>query len=160
MSDDFEDNIETATAADLDECYSGKYLGASDIGDRKIRTKIAKVTKETIKQRDGSVKKRIAVYLSTLPKPVVLNVTNKNVLVDALGGVPAAWTGAEIGLYTESTMFGGKPTKGLRLRVLNQPAKATTSNPTTFDGPDMVAPPDMPDDLLEELFAENQQREI
>ena len=57
---------------------------------------------------------------------MVLNATNKNVLVDALGKVPASWGGADIGLYTENTQFAGKPVKGLRLRVLG-PAKTTTA---------------------------------
>ena len=62
------------------------------------------------------------IYFTTLDKPRVLNATNKNALVDELGKVPANWVGTDIGLYTENTQFGGKPVKGLRLRVLG-PAK-------------------------------------
>jgi hypothetical protein len=61
---------------------------------------------------------------TTLDKPMVLNATNKNALVEKLGKVPASWVGADIGLYTENTQFSGKPVKGLRLRVLG-PAKTT-----------------------------------
>jgi hypothetical protein len=53
---------------------------------------------------------------------MVLNTTNKNALVDELGKRPANWIGAEVGIYTEPTTYNGKPTRGLRLRVLNKPA--------------------------------------
>jgi hypothetical protein len=60
---------------------------------------------------------------------MVLNATNKNALVDKLGKVPASWVGADIGLYTENTQFQGKPTKGLRLRVLGPAKTAATAAP-------------------------------
>ena len=47
--------------------------------------------------------------------------TNKTTLVDALGKNPADWIGAEVGLLTEPTMMSGKPTRGVRMRVLNNP---------------------------------------
>ncbi|MGO9049927.1 MAG: hypothetical protein ACLP19_17105 [Xanthobacteraceae bacterium] len=140
MSDhDYVDDLDTPTAADVDECYGSKFLSAGDLGDRKIRTKIMKVRKESLKQQDGTTKKKIALFFTTLDKPLILNATNKNVLVDSLNGEPAAWIGAEIGLYAELTTFAGKPVKGLRLRVLNKPAKATAPapNPATH-GPDVV----------------------
>ena len=123
MSDDFSDDLETPTEADLDSCYGSKYLGAVDIGDKKIRTRIGKVRKETMQQQGGKPERaKFVIYLTTIDKPMVLNATNKNALVDKLGRVPANWVGADIGLYTEPTQFGGKPTRGLRLRVLG-PAK-------------------------------------
>ena len=123
MSDEFNDDLETPTEADLDSCYGSKYLGAVDIGDKKIRTRIGKVRKETMQQQGGKPERaKFVIYLTTIDKPMVLNATNKNALVDKLGRVPANWVGADIGLYTEPTQFGGKPTRGLRLRVLG-PAK-------------------------------------
>jgi hypothetical protein len=125
MSDEFNDDLETPTEADLDSCYGSKYLGAVDIGDKKIRTRIAKVRKETMQQQGGKPERaKFVIYFTTVDKPMVLNATNKNALVDKLGRVPANWVGADIGLYTENTQFQGKPTKGLRLRVLG-PAKTT-----------------------------------
>src|SRR6516165_382837 len=123
MSDDFDDDLETPTEADLDSCYGSKYLGAVEIGDKKIRTRIGKVRKETMQQQGGKPERaKFVIYFTTIDKPMVLNATNKNALVDKLGRVPANWVGADIGLYTEPTQFGGKPTRGLRLRVLG-PAK-------------------------------------
>jgi hypothetical protein len=54
MSDDFNDDLDTPSEADLEQCYGSKYLGAVDIGDKKIRTRIAKVRKETMPQQGGS----------------------------------------------------------------------------------------------------------
>ena len=123
MTEDFNDDLETPTEADLDSCYGSKYLGAVDIGDKKIRTRIGKVRKETMQQQGGKPERaKFVIYFTTIDKPMVLNATNKNALVDKLGRVPANWVGADIGLYTEPTQFGGKPTRGLRLRVLG-PAK-------------------------------------
>ena len=128
MSDDFNDDLETPSEADLDNCYGSKYLGAVDIGDKKIRTRIGKVRKEAMPQRDGKKERdKFVLYLTTIDKPMVLNTTNKNALVDKLGRVPANWVGADIGLYTENTQYGGKPTKGLRLRVLGPAKTAATT---------------------------------
>ena len=76
---------------------------------------------------------KFVIYFTTIDKPMVLNATNKNALVDRLGRVPASWVGADIGLFTENTQFQGKPTKGLRLRVLGPAkpaAKAAPAKPT------------------------------
>jgi hypothetical protein len=54
MSDsDFSDDVNTPTEADLDTYYGSKYLSALEIGDRKIRTKIAKVRKAALQQQGG-----------------------------------------------------------------------------------------------------------
>jgi hypothetical protein len=130
MSDDFSDDLETPTEADLDSCYGSKYLGAVDIGDKKIRTRIGKVRKETMQQQGGKPERaKFVIYFTTIDKPMVLNATNKNALVDKLGRVPANWVGADIGLYTENTQFQRKPTKGLRLRVLGPAKPATKAAP-------------------------------
>ena len=119
MFDNFTDDLDTPTEKDLDELYGSKYLGAADLGDKKIRTRIAKVRKETMQQQGGKPERaKFVIYFTTLDKAMVLNATNKNVLVEKLGRAPAGWVNAEIGLYTEPTQFAGKPTKGLRLKVL------------------------------------------
>ena len=87
MSDEFSDDLETPTEADLDSCYGSKYLGAVDIGDKKIRTRIGKVRKETMQQQGGKPERaKFVIYFTTIDKPMVLNATNKNALVDKLAG--------------------------------------------------------------------------
>jgi hypothetical protein len=123
MSDEFtETDLDTPTERDLAEAYGSKYLATGDIGDRKLSTKIAKVRKEELRSNDGTKRMRFVIYLKTLDKPMVLNATNKNELVTALGKTPAGWIGASIGILVDSNvMFAGKRTKGLRLRVLAPP---------------------------------------
>ena len=146
MSDDFDDDLDTPSEADLEQCYGSKYLSAADLGDKKIRTRIAKIRKEKMRQtqQSGAERSKFVIYFTTLDKPLVLNATNKNVLVEKLGKVPADWVGADVGLYTENTQYGGKPTKGLRLTVFGpaktapvKPAKSTkpVSREETLDDP-------------------------
>jgi hypothetical protein len=120
----FVDDPETPTEADVDDCYGSKYLSATEVGNRKIRTKIAKVRKAPLQQKGGTTRSKLILAFTTVDKEMVLNTTNKNALVDELGKRPGDWIGAEIGIYTEPTMFAGKPTKGLRLQVLKKPAAA------------------------------------
>jgi len=157
MSDDFSDDLETPTEADLDSCYGSKYLGAVDIGDKKIRTRIGKVRKETMQQQGGKPERsKFVIYFTTIDKPMVLNATNKNALVDKLGRVPANWVNADVGLYTENTQFGGKPTKGLRLTVFG-PAKtkAAPVKPTkSAKAMSLEETLDDPDDPVPETFGQ------
>ena len=128
--EDFNDNLDTPTEADLDQLYGSKYLSATDLGDKKIRTRISKIRKEMMQQQGGKPERaKFVLYLATLEKPMVLNATNKNVLVEKLGKNPAAWIGADVGILAENTTFAGKPVKGLRLRVLSPPKAATKAVP-------------------------------
>jgi hypothetical protein len=134
QTDFVEDDLGTPTESDLNDCYGSKYLSAADLGDKKIRTRIAKIRKEMMRQQQsGAERPKFVVFFTTLDKPMVLNSTNKIALVERLGSVPADWIGAEIGLYTENTQFAGKPVKGLRLRALGPAktaAKAAPAIPT------------------------------
>lgn len=113
MSEDFNDDLNTPTEDDLEKCYGSKYL---------LKTRILKITKEPMQQQGGKPERpKLVLYLSNIDKGMVLNATNKNALVAALGKNPANWKGAEIGLYTEPTQFQGKSTRGLRLKVLSVP---------------------------------------
>jgi hypothetical protein len=127
MIEDFSDDLNTPTEADLDACYGSKFFSATDLGDRKIRTKIARVRMEELRQQDGKARKKFVLGFTTIDKEVVLNVTNKTTIVDALGKTPADWIGAEVGLLTEPTIMAGKPTRGLRLRVLNKPGDTSSA---------------------------------
>src|SRR5664280_2846710 len=136
MADDFiEHDLDTPTEADLDLAYGSQYLSAKDIGDRKIRTKVAKVRQAELRGNDDKKKTKFVLFLESIDKPMVVNATNKNALVDALGRAPAKWIGATIGLYVDPTVtFAGKVTKGLRLRVLSS-APATAPKPAPTPAP-------------------------
>ena len=136
MSEEYtEHDLETPTEQDLDAAYGSKFLSSSDIGDRKIKTKIAKVRQEEMRADNGKTRKKFVLFLDGIDKPMVLNATNKDALVSALGKKPAGWIGSTIGLYVDpNVMFAGKRTSGLRLRVLLPPAAAAATpapKPTT-----------------------------
>lgn len=141
------DDLDTPTEADLEQCYGSKYLGAADIGDKKIRAKILKIRKEVLQQQGGAQRPKFVIYFANLEKPMVLNSTNTAVLVNALGRPPANWVGVECGIFCQPTQYQGRPTMGLRLRVLSPPAKKPgptklAAKPAAADEP----PPSDPDD--------------
>jgi hypothetical protein len=114
---DFEDD--TPTEADLDACYGSKYPSAIEVGDRKLRTKIARVRKQALPQQGGGTKTKFVLSFTTIDKEMVLNATNKNTLVDELGRKPVHWSDAEVGLYTEPTNMAGKRTSSRKPRLAN-----------------------------------------
>jgi hypothetical protein len=116
------DNIGTPTEHDLDSCYGSKYLSAADLGDRKIKARLADIRKVQMRQDNGASRMKFVLLFDGLDKGLVLNQTNKTVMVDALGRDPASWIGATLGLAAESVQFGGKTVRGLRVRVLHKPA--------------------------------------
>ncbi len=134
---DFEDD--TPTEADLDACYGGNYLNAAVQGERRTRTEVGRVHKKALPQQGGGTKTRFILSFTTVDKEMVLNATNKNTLVERLGRNPADWIGAEVGLFTEPANMGGKPTRGLRLRVLNKPS-GTAPSPKPVPKPDLPWP--------------------
>jgi hypothetical protein len=145
---DLDTYADTPTEADVDACYGSKYLSATEVGNRRIRTKIARVRKEPLQQQGGTTKTKFILAFSTLDKEMVLNATNINALLDALGRDPSGWKGAEVGIYTEPTMFAGKTTRGLRLRVLNKPAPMSVTKPVPpkSAATEQAPWPDQPDD--------------
>jgi hypothetical protein len=124
MGDEFSDfDLDTPSEADLDLAYGSRYLGTTDLGDRKVRTRIQKIKKEDLTGNDGRKKMKFIIFFETLDKALVLNNTNKDALVDKLGRVPGGWIGASVGLFVDPNVsFGGKRTGGVRLRVL-EPVK-------------------------------------
>jgi hypothetical protein len=73
---------------------------------------------------------RFVLYLEGIDKPMVLNSTNKNELVEKLGRNPAKWKGAEVGLYVDPNVtYAGKPVAGLRNRVLGPSTTAKPARP-------------------------------
>jgi hypothetical protein len=77
-------------------------------------------------------------------KSLVLNSTNYNYLRAEICRDPGLWVGAVLGIYTEPTTFGGKPTRGVRLKVLQSPAGVKKPNggdaPTTDSTMDSEIP--------------------
>ena len=139
MADDFrEHDHDTPTEADLDQVYGSRFLSVTDVGGRKIRTTIVRIKKEDLPSGDGAKRPRFVVFFEHLDKPMVLNATNKNELVEKLGRDPAKWKGASVGLYVDPNVtYAGKRVAGLRLRVLGPGTTAKSAGspePPLHDG--------------------------
>jgi hypothetical protein len=128
MTQDFYDH-DTPSEADLDLCYGSKFLSATELGDKKIRTRIMKVKKEPLRGQDGKEKNKFILSFSNVDKSLVANATNIKTLVDALGKAPSGWLNADVGIFTEPTMMAGKPTRGGVLGKLPSAAPAPTPAP-------------------------------
>ena len=152
MADEFTENdLDTPTEADLDQAYGSRFLGVVDIGpNKKVRTKLLKVRMEPVKDREtGKARKRPLVYFENIEKPLVLNTTNKNILVAALGKSPAGWLNASVGILVDPNVsFGGKIVGGVRLRVLLPPAAAAkpAAKPAPKTKPPAAAAAEWPDE--------------
>jgi hypothetical protein len=131
MSDEFtEHDLDTPSEADLDACYGSRFLSVTDIGTRKIRTKIVKVRKEEMQGNDGKKRVRFVVFLEGIDKPLVLNATNKDHLVGKFGRVPAKWIGGSIGVFVDPDVpFAGKRVGGLRLKAFGPVQQAPKPAP-------------------------------
>jgi hypothetical protein len=128
MNQEFND-YDTPSEADLDLCYGSKFLSATELGDKKIRTRILKVKKEPLRGQDGREKNKFILSFSNVDKSLVANATNIKTLVDALGKAPSGWLNADVGIFTEPTMMAGKPTRGGVLGKLPSAAPAPTPAP-------------------------------
>jgi hypothetical protein len=135
------DELDTPTAADLDAAYGSRFLGVSDVGTRKIRTKILRVRKEKVKDRDtGREKVRFVLSLAGLDKQLLLNTTNKNAIVDALGKNPADWIGGPLGIFVDPNVVYGANRGGVRIRVLTSAVKPKAAPPPDDFEPDLNDP--------------------
>jgi hypothetical protein len=134
-----ENDLLPPTAADLESAYGSRFTSAIDVGSKRIRTKIAKVWMETLPQQDGKPpRKKCVIGFMTLPKPVALNATNKDILVKGVSKNPSDWIGAEIGVFTEPTKNPqGQTVMGLRLTVLAKQRTASAPKPATMPVPDV-----------------------
>jgi len=135
------EDLNTPSEAELDNAYGSKFLGVTDVGDRKIKTRILRVGKEEVKERDtGRTKVRAVLFLEGLDKALLLNATNKATLDKALGKNPANWKGAPLGILVDPTVVYQGRRGGVRIRVLGplppKPKVPEEPPPADFD-PDL-----------------------
>jgi len=99
------------------------------------------VKKEKVIDRDTRREKvRFVLLLEGLDKALLLNATNKNTLVDALGKDPRNWIGAALGIFVDPNVVFGANRGGVRIRVLGP-------LPPKPKPPQEPPPPDLDPDL-------------
>jgi hypothetical protein len=131
MASEFvEHDFDTPTESDLDQAYGSKFLSAGDVGNRKIRTTIVKVRKVDLRGSDAMNRVKFILHLEGIDKPMVVNSTNMNELIERLGRKPANWISAHVGLSVDPNVtYSGKRVGGLRLRVIGPSTTAKTAGP-------------------------------
>lgn len=105
-----------------------RFLKKEDVEPRKLVT-ITKLTEENVAPENQAAEVKWVMHFRELSKPLVLNSTNINACVQALGTDETDdWIGKQVVLYNDPNVsFGGKIVGGIRIRKPNlkpQPAKA------------------------------------
>jgi hypothetical protein len=109
----------------------GSYLKAVDLPDGKIvRLRIRSVVMEDI----GDSQHKAVMYFERAQKGCVLNKTNATMLALGFGPETDGWTGREVDVYSEVTMFKGSPTRGIRIKPV-APAPVAAPAPAQPMGP-------------------------
>lgn len=96
-----------------------KYLKHQDLGDVDTVVTISDVTRDDIKNQDGSTKKKFVVHFKEIEKGLVLNTTNMNILYKILNSDDSdMWIGKRITLYVKDDVeMGGEIMSGIRVRA-------------------------------------------
>jgi hypothetical protein len=115
----------------LKEMYPSKYLKKEDFPAPRTFT-VKMVCTESIKSDNGNENKPI-LYFQELPKGMVLNRGNGDILGETYGYDTDLWVGKPVEVYVDpSVMFGGKRVGGLRLRPpgnFGAPSNGAKRNP-------------------------------
>lgn len=95
-----------------------KYLKHQDLEGNDWVLTIKNVTREDIKDRDGTSKKKFILHFNEHEKGLVLNTTNMNTLYKLLMSDDSDhWTGKRITLYVKDDIeMGGEIMSGIRIR--------------------------------------------
>lgn len=98
---------------DINSLFPSNYLKAADLQGQARRVTIASCAPEPLGQGETKPVLRFA----GIPRGLVLNRTNAAVLAAALGTETTAWCGQPVELYPDVTMFQGRATPCIRVRV-------------------------------------------
>lgn len=106
----------------LSDVFPSKYLKATDLTDGPVIATIKLAELEKIKGFDGKEQPKVVVYFSKRLKPLPLNRTNFESIMDiADSGETDEWPGTKIELYTLPVTFNGKTADGIRIRAPEKP---------------------------------------
>jgi hypothetical protein len=128
------------TARDLNRAYGSRFLSKEDVGNERAVASIVDVSSEMLKDKDGKGKERFIVHFDVFDKGLVLNTTNINAIVAALGDDPANWIGAKVVVFVDNSVVFNGNRGGIRLQVL-------PSRPAKKSGPAISTDPAMNDDI-------------
>lgn len=103
----------------IQNAFPSKYLKASDLKQSPSQSYVLTISHVTMEDVGyGSDKEpKPVVYFNGASKGLVLNVTNGNAIAEIAGTTETDdWTGVEIELHADRTLFGGKKVDCIRVR--------------------------------------------
>lgn len=98
----------------INQVFPSKYLKESDLQDKEVPVKIDHIAMESINENEDP---KPVLYFLGKQKGLVCNKTNAMTISVAYGDETDEWHGKDIILHPDTTMFGGKMVKCIRLRV-------------------------------------------
>jgi hypothetical protein len=96
------------------ETYGSKFLRVTDLKAKKTMTRLQGVDLTEF-ANDGKTENKLVLTLKGLDKPLVLNKTNADILMDAFGDETDGWIGKPLTLLQAKVRFQGKLTPCIRI---------------------------------------------
>ena len=96
----------------VSEAFPSKYIKAADLKGQNVTVKMDRIECETI--GDDT---KVILYFHGKEKGLVLNVTNKNMIVDLYGSETEDWVGQPIILYEAMVQYQSKMVPAVRLKA-------------------------------------------
>jgi hypothetical protein len=120
-------NEDETAMANYDDLYGSKWFSANDLdGEDTQRHKIGKAEPVEVREKDGTKKRKLAIWFDGVERALILNRTNYTRLTTAYGKDAVKWVGATVEVYTEVTPVG----VGVRLRrIKSKPDPIATGRP-------------------------------
>lgn len=109
----------------IDNAFPSSYLKAADLGNKRVPVTISHIDMEKLGEDNKAI-----VYFSGKEKGLVLNVTNKNMIVEICGSTETdEWVGKKIMLYSTKVDFQGKRTDAIRVDYVEGAEKPPVASP-------------------------------
>ena len=104
----------------LGDLKESKFLKKEDVGAGTLAT-ISGLTQENVAKEGADPEMKVCVHFTELPKPLVLNSTNGQLIARVSGheeDIERNWVGTKVVLYTDHNVsFAGKLVGGIRIRA-------------------------------------------
>jgi hypothetical protein len=97
----------------VSEAFPGKWLKADDLP----KGKKVKVTISDVGIEEMNGEKKLSLFFEGKDRGMIVNTTNRNILVSALGNETDDWTGKEVFIYAQAVSYQGRMVQGLKVDV-------------------------------------------
>jgi hypothetical protein len=120
----------------ISEEFSSNWLKSADLNGKEMIVTINSSEIESFKEEDGTKRKKVILAFDEIDQKLIVNTTNRDVLVELFGDDTDDWTGRKIILYVTKVTYAGKRVDGLRIRDrLPKEPKAKTTAKVTAPAP-------------------------